>query len=82
MEKCILKDVRISSAVTAVIAQAIFVFDVRVSWCFPTLQVGDPFVLNCLGEAKYGVLMKVSCHSDSFQDFHDSCPVVQVLSFV
>ena len=25
------------------------------------LQVGDPFVLNCLGEAKYGVLMKVSC---------------------
>ena len=24
------------------------------------LQVGDPFVLNCLGEAKYAVLMKVS----------------------
>ena len=24
------------------------------------MQVGDPFVLNCLGEAKYAVLMKVS----------------------
>ena len=49
-----------SNAVTAVTPQSMRNADVEMSWCLAALQVGDPFVLNCLGEAKYGVLMKVS----------------------
>lgn len=59
-----------SNAVTAVTPQSMRNADVEMSWCLAALQVGDPFVLNCLGEAKYGVLMKVSCLKQVFWDLH------------